>query len=137
MGIRFQASYLGTCTVASSFEKWRAFSLFTVSALVGQVGEYVDGKEEYCKLYRTCRKILYFAANYVKKDNEVATLLAVVGADAYGVLRNLLGSQQPKDKSFDELKEVLIEHYSPKPILKAEQFKFHRHNQLGGESVEV
>ena len=43
--------------------------------------------------------------------------------------------QRPKDKSFDELKEVLIEHYSPKPILIAERFKFHRRNQLESESV--
>ena len=36
---------------------------------------------------------LYFAANYVEKDIEVVTLLAVIGADAYGVLRNLLAPQ--------------------------------------------
>ena len=90
-------------------------------ALVGQVGEYVDGKED--------------IVSYIEKDNEVATLLAVIGADAYGVLRNLLGPQRPKDKSFDELKEVLIGLYSPKPILIAERFKFHRRNQLESESV--
>ena len=38
-------------------------------------------------------------------------------------------------KSFDELKEVLIGHYSPKPILIAERFKFHRRNQLESELV--
>ena len=43
--------------------------------------------------------------------------------------------QRPKDKSFDELKEVLIGHYSPKPILIAERFKFHRCNQLESEFV--
>ena len=59
----------------------------------------------------------------------------MIGADAYGVLRNLLVPQRPKNKSFDELKEVLIGHYSPKPLLIAERFKFHRHNQLESESV--
>ena len=97
-------------------------------ALVGQVEEYVDGKEDIASYIE--RLELYFAANYLEKDNEVATLLAVIGADAYGVLRNLLAPQRPKDKSFDELKEVLIGHYSPKPILIAERFKFHRRNQL-------
>ena len=87
-------------------------------ALVGPVGEYVDGKEDIASYIE--RIELYFAANYVEKDNEVVTLLAVIGADAYGVLRNLLAPQRPKDKSFDELKEVLIGHYSPKPILIAE-----------------
>ncbi|XP_044167171.1 uncharacterized protein K02A2.6-like [Acropora millepora] len=102
-------------------------------ALVGQVGEYVDGKEDIASYIE--RIELYFAANYVEKDNEVVTLLAVIGADAYGILRNLLAPQRPKDKSFDELKEVLIGHYSPKPILIAERFKFHRRNQLESESI--
>ena len=46
----------------------------------------MDGKENIANYME--RVELYFAANYVKKDNEVATLLAVVGADAYRVLRN-------------------------------------------------
>ena len=37
--------------------------------------------------------------------------------------------------SFVELREVLIEHYSPKPILIVERFRFHRRNQLESESV--
>ena len=41
-----------------------------------------------------------------------------------------------KDKSFDELKEVLFEYKSPKPILIAERFKFHCRNQLESESVQ-
>ena len=56
----------------------------------------MDGKEDIGSYLE--RVELYFAANYVKKDNEVATLLAEVGADAYGVLRNLLAS--PFDKLF-------------------------------------
>ncbi|XP_067026439.1 uncharacterized protein [Acropora muricata] len=102
-------------------------------ALVGQVGEYVDGKEDIASYIE--RTELYFAANYVEKGNEVVALLAVIGADAYGVLCNLQAPQRPKDKSFDELKEVLIGHYSPKPILIAVRFKFHRRNQPEGESV--
>ena len=102
-------------------------------ALVGQVKEYVDGKEDIASCIE--RIELYFALNYVEKDNEVVTLLAVIEADAYGVLRNLLSPQRPRDKSFNELKEALIGHYSPKPILIAEHFKFHRRNQLESESV--
>ena len=63
-------------------------------ALVGQVGEYVDGKEEIAGYIE--RVELYFAANYVKADYKVATLLAFIVADAYGVLRNLLAPERPK-----------------------------------------
>ena len=64
--------------------------------LVGQVGEYVDGKNEsYIE-----RVELYFATNYVKADYKVATFIAFIRADAYGVLRNLLATERHKDKYF-------------------------------------
>ena len=74
-------------------------------------------------------------ANYVKANYEVATFLALIGADAYGVLRNLLAPEHPKYKSFDELKDLLVSHYSPQPILIAERFKFHSRNQHRSETV--
>ena len=43
-------------------------------ALVGQVGEYVDGKEDIASYIE--RVELYFAANYVKAGYKVATFLA-------------------------------------------------------------
>ena len=55
--------------------------------LVGQVGEYVDGKEDIASYIE--RVELYFAANYVKADYKVATFLAFIVADAYGVPRIL------------------------------------------------
>ena len=61
-------------------------------ALVGQVGEYVDGKEDIASYIE--RVELYFAANYVKADYKVATFLAFIVADAYGVPRNLLAPKK-------------------------------------------
>ena len=68
-------------------------------ALVGRVGEYVDGKEDIASYIE--RVELFFAANYVKADYKVATFLAFIVADAYGVLRNLLSPERSKDKSFE------------------------------------
>ena len=53
----------------------------------------------------------------------------------YGVLRNLLAPERPKDKSFVEVKELLISHYSPKPILVAERVKFHCRHQHESKTV--
>ena len=83
---------------------------------MGQV-EYIDGKGCYIE-----RVELYFAANYVEADYEVATFLALIRAGC--VRRNLLAPELPKDKSFDELKELLVSHYSPKPILIADVINF-------------
>ena len=99
---------------------------------MGQVGDYIDGKEDIVSYIE--RVELYFVANHVEADYEVATFLALIWADAYDVLRNLLAPELPKD-SFDELKELLVSHYSPKPILIAERFKFHRRNQHESETV--
>ena len=62
-------------------------------ALVDRVGEYVDGKEDIASYIE--RVELYFAANYVKADYKVATFLAFIVADAYGVPRNLLAPKRP------------------------------------------
>ena len=67
-------------------------------ALVRQVGEYVDGKEEIASYIE--RVELYFAANYVKADFKVATYLAFIVANAYRVLGKLLAPERPKYKSF-------------------------------------
>ena len=67
-------------------------------ALVGQVGGYVDGIEDIVSYIE--RVELYFAANYVKADYNVATFLAFIVADAYGVPRNLLAPERLKYKSF-------------------------------------
>ena len=98
---------------------------------MGQVGEYIDGKEGIGSYIK--RVELYFAANYVEADYEVATFLALIGAGC--VRRNLLAPELQKDKSFDEFKELLVSHYSPKPILIAERYKFHRRNQHESETV--
>ena len=58
------------------------------------VGEYVDGKEDMASCIE--RVELYFAANYVKADYKVATFLAFIVADVYGVPRNLLAPERPK-----------------------------------------
>ena len=59
---------------------------------------YGDGKEDIASYIE--RVELNFVANYVKADYKVATFLAFIVADAYGVLRNLLAPERPKYKSF-------------------------------------
>ena len=58
----------------------------------------MDGKEYIASFIE--RVELYFAANYVKADYKVATFLAFIVADAYGVPRNLLAPERPIYKSF-------------------------------------
>ena len=75
-------------------------------------------------------------ANAVQSaEKKRAVLLSCIGAKVYGVLRNVVSPEKPSEKSFDELTEALREHYSPKPLLIAERFKFHKRDQRVGERV--
>ena len=53
----------------------------------------------------------------------------------YDLLRNLLAPAALKDKSFKELVIALKSHFKPKPLIIAEQFKFHQRGQAPGETV--
>ena len=70
---------------------------YYIYIILGQAGEDVDSKEDIASYIE--RVELYFAANYVKADYKVATFLAFIVADAYGVPRNLLAPERLKYKS--------------------------------------
>ena len=78
---------------------------------------------------------LFFEANSVVEAKQVPVLLSVLGAKNYALLRSLLASALPKDKSYAELVWTLKRHFEPKPLIIAERFYFHRRNQNMGESV--
>ena len=78
---------------------------------------------------------LYLTANNFPDERKVAALLTLVGSTAYEVLRSLLAPALPQTKTYDELVQVLRNHYAPKPMVIAERFHFHRRNQQSGESI--
>jgi len=59
---------------------------------------------------------LYFDTNGIDDNERVAVLLTVIGSDTYALLRNLLVSIKPHEKSFRELSETLCHHFNPKPL---------------------
>ncbi len=56
---------------------------------------------------------------------KVSVFLSVIGADTYGLLKNLITPTKPSEMSYNELKAALL----------AERFKFQKCNQKEGESV--
>ena len=102
-------------------------------ATIGQIGEYVEGREEFqCYIERVEQ---FFEANDIAEEKQVAVLLTVIGAPTYGLLKSLLAPENPKSKSFAELVSTLKSHFNPKPSVIAERFKFHRRYQKEGEST--
>ena len=77
----------------------------------------------------------YIAANDVPEGRKVATLLTVIGSAIYKLLENLLTPDQPATKSYAELIAALKGHLSPKPLVIAERYRFHKRDQRSGETI--
>ena len=77
----------------------------------------------------------YFIANEIKDNKQVAVMLSLMGNKTYGLLRNLAAPAKPSSLSFKTIVETLQKHLSPRPLLIAERFRFHKRNQLEGETV--
>lgn len=77
----------------------------------------------------------FITANGIEDEKKVAVFLSVIGASTYGLLRSLVAPDKPGAKTYAELVKVLKDHFSPKPIVIAERFRFHKRNQQEGESV--
>jgi len=63
---------------------------------------------------------LYFAANTVEEERQVAVLLSSIGTQTYSLLRDLVAPDRPSTKSFAEIEEILRGHYEPKRSVIAE-----------------
>ena len=53
----------------------------------------------------------------------------------YTVLKSLTTLTLPAECEFRRLKEVLVQHYKPTPLIIAERFAFHKRDQLPEEKV--
>ena len=65
----------------------------------------------------------------------MATLLTVVGAKTYALIKDLVAPNKPATKTFEELVKILEDHLNPKPLVISERFKFHQRNQKEGDSI--
>jgi hypothetical protein len=62
-------------------------------------------------------------------------LLAVIGGKTYSLLRTLTSPDKSSTKSFDQIVAILKGHLSPKPLLIAERFRFHKQDQRDDENI--
>ena len=103
--------------------------------MIGQMEPYDLDKGEEWASYVERLEQFFIANKKTEAEWKVAVLLTVVGSKAYSLLRNLLALAKPADKDFSEIVQAMQNHLSPKPLIIAERFKFHRRNQGENESV--
>ena len=99
----------------------------------GSISEFQHNSEDLATYLE--RVELYFSANDIPDAKQVPIFRNVVASATYGLLRSLLAPVNPKDKSLAELMQTLKSHFEPKRNIIAEWFRFHRWNQMAGESV--
>ncbi|KAJ8333797.1 hypothetical protein SKAU_G00411160 [Synaphobranchus kaupii] len=102
-------------------------------ALFGRIDEFKPENEQWSAYIERVEQ--FFEANDVAQAKQVATLLSVMGAAAYGLLGNLVQPDKPKNKTFDEIVTILKGHFEPKPLLVAERFRFNQCNQKASQPV--
>ena len=110
-------------------EKFRAFATVPIGKI-----EAFDETNDDCNAYVE-RIEQYFIANEIKDNKQVAVMLSLMGNKTYGLLSNLAAPAKPSSLSFKTIVETLQKHLSPRPLLIAEWFRFHKRNQLEGETV--
>ena len=81
----------------------------------GKLGEFKP-EEENISAYLE-RVQIYFQANDIKRERQVAVFFSVVGGKTYSLLRDLCAPSKPVEKSVEELSAVLRKHFDPKPLL--------------------
>ena len=68
--------------------------------------------EEYCGVLQH-----FFDANKIEEpERKRAILLSSVGSQTYSLIRNLLSPAKPGDKSYDDLVNLLKEHFNSNPV---------------------
>lgn len=102
-------------------------------ALIGNISEFVPKAEPWSAYIERLEQ--FFEANDISEEKQVATLLSVMGATTYGLLRNLVQPEKQKEKSYKDIVDTLKNHFEPKPLLIVARFSFNHCNQKAGEMV--
>ncbi|KAL5503240.1 hypothetical protein EMCRGX_G010160 [Ephydatia muelleri] len=76
-------------------------------------------------------------ANGVEDDKKRDTFLCCVGRETFGLLRALVAPAKLTEKTFQELTAALTAHLTPKPLVIAERFRFHKREQKEEEPIRV
>uniref|UniRef100_A0A3Q1FDP4 Tick transposon n=1 Tax=Acanthochromis polyacanthus TaxID=80966 RepID=A0A3Q1FDP4_9TELE len=82
------------------------------------------------------RQEFYFVSNFIEEeDQKRAVFLSSCGKKAYALLRDLCQPGKPGELPLSELLKKLSDHFTPKPSVIVERFKFHSKVTQPGQSV--
>src|SRR5688572_5036161 len=103
-----------------------------MAAAIGRVDPFEDG-DDWASYYD--RLLMFFIANDIPAEKHVPALLSLIGTRCYALLKGLTTPDNPSSKTFKELTDLLEAHFTPKPLVIAERFRFYKRSQREGESI--
>ncbi|XP_039518223.1 uncharacterized protein K02A2.6-like [Pimephales promelas] len=106
-----------------------------MAGIIGNIGQFDENVEQWISY--TERFEYFLQANAIEGEKIVPTFLSVMGAKTFTLLRSLVQPRKPGESTYAEIVAVLSAHFSPKPLVIAERFRFHKRNQEEGETVTM
>ena len=95
--------------------------------IIGHIGAF-DPDVETFRSYESRIK-QYFEANAIPDGRQRAALISTIGAQGYKTLQDLFAPNDPCAQPVADLFTALRNHYSPKPLQRAERFRLYKCTQ--------
>lgn len=104
-----------------------------MAGLIGNVPEFNSGKDDWSVYSERLEQ--FFEINDIPEEKRNAFLISSVGADTYKTIRDLCHPQLPKDKTFDELCDLMKKQFTTQVAIYRERVKFYNAKQYATETV--
>ena len=100
--------------------------------MLEKINEFDSKREEWPE---NVGRLNYFLAANAGDDKKHSVLLTVVGAPTYKMLRSLVHTTKPGEKTFAELLAILSQHFKPTLSKIVQHCKLHTRFRQQGETV--
>lgn len=102
-------------------------------ALIGNVPEFKSGKDDWSVYSERLEQ--FFEINDIPEEKRNAFLISSVGADTYKTIRDLCHPILPKDKTFEELCDLMKKQFTTQVAIYRERNQFYNARQFATETV--
>lgn len=104
-------------------------------ALIGNTPEFNIHKGDWILYTEILEQ--FFEINSIEEHKKCAYLISVIGQDCYKILNEICYPELPKNKSYDELCDLLMKHFDKKNSVFLVRNKFYRASQYPTESIKM
>lgn len=93
-----------------------------MAGIIGHMDPFDESGEQWATYIERFEH--YVLANEIRDAKKVPVLLSVLGSKTYGLLRSLVAPEKPGEMDYDNIVGALQAHFTPKPLVIAERFRF-------------